>query len=240
VRRPVQHIRRREDGTFALHLEQGAEQYDAVLSTVGPGLMAKLAPDLPAAYLSSLTSLQSMGAVVLTVALDRQLMGEVYWANIPKQEGLPFLALVEHTNMIDARHYDGDHLLYIGDYLEPDHRYFDLSADELLTEIIPYLSKFNPNFRPDWVRGAWIHKAKYAQPVPGLGYADQIPAIRTPLSGLYFASMSQVYPWDRGTNYAVEMGRDVAKMIREDIDAGTLRAQSDGTDRTQLDGVLQP
>ena len=25
--------------------------------------------------------------------------------------------------------------------------------------------------------------------------------------GLYFASMSQVYPWDRGTNFAVALGR---------------------------------
>ena len=43
-----------------------------------------------------------------------------------------------------------------------------------------------------------------------------IPDVRTPLPGLYFASMSQVYPWDRGTNYAVEMGRKVAAMMLED------------------------
>jgi hypothetical protein len=30
---------------------------------------------------------------------------------------------------------------------------------------------------------------------------------------LYFASMSQVYPWDRGTNFAVEIGRRAARMI---------------------------
>jgi hypothetical protein len=40
--------------------------------------------------------------------------------------------------------------------------------------------------------------------------------IRTPLPGLYLASMSQVYPWDRGTNYAVEMGRRTARMLMED------------------------
>jgi hypothetical protein len=60
------------------------------------------------------------------------------------------------------------------------------------------------------VTGAWVHKAKYAQPVPPVGYAAMIPATRTPLPGLFFASMSQVYPWDRGTNYAVELGRRVA------------------------------
>jgi hypothetical protein len=91
-----------------------------------------------------------------------------------------------------------------------------MGVDELLTEFTPHLSKFNPNFRPDWITGAWAHKAVYAQPVPPVGYAALIPDVRTPLPGLYFASMSQVYPWDRGTNYAVEMGRRVAKMIAED------------------------
>jgi hypothetical protein len=44
-----------------------------------------------------------------------------------------------------------------------------------------------------------------------------IPATRTPLPGLFFASMSQVYPWDRGTNYAVELGRRVAAEMIEQI-----------------------
>jgi hypothetical protein len=30
---------------------------------------------------------------------------------------------------------------------------------------------------------------------------------------LYFASMSQVYPWDRGTNFAVEIGRRAARLM---------------------------
>jgi len=192
--------------------------YDAVLSTVGPGLMQRLAPDLPADYLGQLKALKSMGAVVTTIALNRQLMRDgTYWANIPKREGLPFLGLVEHTNMIDPVYYGGDHLIYIGDYLDPDHRYFDLDVDGLLAEFIPHLSKFNPDFRPDWITGAWVHRAKYAQPVPPVGYADMIPAIQTPIPGLYFASMSQVYPWDRGTNYAVEMGRNVARLIQQDV-----------------------
>ncbi len=195
---------------------QAPVAYDTVLSTVSPALMQRLAPDLPANYLAALRGLRSMGAVVTTVALNQPLMPPIYWANIPKQEGLPFLALVEHTNMIDPSHYGGDHLIYIGDYLDPDHAYFGLDADALLAEFVPHLAKFNPNFRPDWVTGAWVHKATYAQPVPPAGYAAMIPDIRTPLAGLYFASMSQVYPWDRGTNYAVEMGRKVAQMIIAD------------------------
>ena len=80
---------------------QAPEEFDQVLSTVGPGLMARLAPDLPPDYLGRLHNLKSMGAVVLTVALDRKLTEDMYWISMPKPEGIPFLALVEHTNMID-------------------------------------------------------------------------------------------------------------------------------------------
>lgn len=222
------------DGAYTLEFADGTVAHaDVVLSTVSPGLMQRIAPDLPADYLAGLRQLKSMGAVVLTVALDRQLLQDgAYWVNVPKREGLPFLALVEHTNMVDPAHYAGDHLLYIGDYLDPDHRYFAMSADELLAEFMPHLRKFNPYFNARWVTDAWVHKATYAQPVPPVNYAAMIPAIRTPLAGLYFASMSQVYPWDRGTNYAVEMGRNVAQMIAEDFDlprhAETDRAEQHG------------
>jgi hypothetical protein len=44
----------------------------------------------------------------------------------------------------------------------------------------------------------------------GLNHSRNIPPIATPLAGLYWASMSQVYPWDRGTNFAVELGQKAA------------------------------
>jgi len=215
---PVHSIQVDPAGGFRLQAQDAPPvHYHRVLSTVSPEFMARMVPELPDSYLGQLTRLRSMGAVVLTVALDRPLTRGIYWINVPKAEGVPFLALVEHTNMIPAAHYAGDRLLYLGNYLDPDHPYFQMDAQEMLAEFLPYLSRFNPDFQPEWVTGAWIHKARYAQPVPPVGYADMIPDVRTPLPGLYFASMSQVYPWDRGTNYAVEMGRRVAGMILADL-----------------------
>lgn len=217
----VQAIRKTAEGLAVTSSALAPATYDVVLSTVGPGLMQRLAPDLPNDYLGQLRQLKSIGAVVMTVALDRPLLADgAYWVNLPKRDGYPFLALVEHTNMIDASHYAGDHLLYLGDYLPADHRYFSLSDDALIAEFMPHLKHFNAAFDPTWVRGAWVHKATYAQPVPPVGYAKMIPDVRTPLPGLYFASMSQVYPWDRGTNYAVEMGRRVAAEILNDAGMG--------------------
>ena len=114
-------------------------------------LMAKLAPDLPESYSASLKALKSMGAVVLVIALDRQFT-QYYWHNLPKEAGFPFLALVEHTNYMDSEHYGGDHIIYCGDYLDPDHEYFSLSKEELLERFLPAFTRFNPDFDRSWVK----------------------------------------------------------------------------------------
>jgi protoporphyrinogen oxidase len=150
----------------------------------------------------------------MILALKHPLSKEgYYWYNIPKSAGFPFLALVEHTNFVPKEHFGGDHLIYVGDYLEPEHEYFTLSQEELLQRFLPSFKFFNPDFQPDWVRKVWLNRTAYAQPVPLVNHSHNIPAIQTPLQGLYFASMSQVYPWDRGTNFAVEIGRRAARLM---------------------------
>jgi len=53
--------------------------------------------------------------------------------------------------------------------------------------------------------------------VVGLNHSQHIPPLTTPLKGLYWASMSQVYPWDRGTNFAVELGERVAAELQQTV-----------------------
>ncbi len=211
---PVERIEAQDAGLLHLSTPAAAAQYEQCLVTVSPARLAKLAPSLPAEYLQGLLDLKSMGAVVMVLALKQQLSEQgYYWYNLPKQAGFPFLALVEHTNYLSANYFGGDHILYAGDYLETDHEYFRLSQEELLERFLPALSRINAKFTPDWVRKSWLFRTKYAQPVPLLDHSQNIPAIQTPIPGLYFASMSQVYPWDRGTNFAVEIGRRAARLM---------------------------
>jgi protoporphyrinogen oxidase len=203
-------------GGMKLALPDGMQQFERCLVTAGPNLLARLAPSLPLEYLRGLIELKSMGAVVLVLALTHQLSEEgYYWYNIPKSAGYPFLALVEHTNFLKPDYFGGDHIVYCGDYLDPEHEYFKLSKEELLMRFLPILPRFNRKFTPAWVRKSWLFRTNYAQPVPLVNHSQNIPAIRTPIPGLYFASMSQVYPWDRGTNFAVQIGRKAARMMLE-------------------------
>jgi protoporphyrinogen oxidase len=206
---------KREHRQLAVRGGGKVESFDKVLVTTSPNLLSKLAPDLPENYLKGLLELKSMGAVVMVLSLNHQLSKEgYYWFNVPKEEGYPFLALNEHTNFVSKEHFGGDRIIYAGDYLEAGHEYFSLSDEELIERFVPALKKFNPDFQRDWVKKAWVFKTNYAQPVPLLNHSKNIPSIQTPIEGLYFASMSQVYPWDRGTNFAVEIGRRAARMMQ--------------------------
>lgn len=219
---PVAHIDQFNSG-LRLTTAAGEESYyDQCLVTTSPKLLLRFAPMLEdhEAYTQKLRQLTSIGAVVVTAALRWPLMKNTYWLNLPADSAakidqeIPFLALVEHTNYIDKIHYGGDHILYMGDYVPTDHPYFSLSDEELSERFLTALHKFNPNFDKSWVRQTWVFRAAYAQPVPFVKQSKVIPELQTPMSGLYFASMSQVYPWDRGTNYAVEIGRRVARLMQ--------------------------
>ncbi|HSR47025.1 MAG TPA: NAD(P)/FAD-dependent oxidoreductase [Anaerolineales bacterium] len=199
-------------GGLTVTTRDGRETFDRCLVTTSPELLARLAPSLPEAYLQGLRSLKAMGAVVLILALRHRLSEQgVYWHNLPKAAGFPFLALVEHTNFLPKEHFNGDHLVYLGDYLDPDHEYFSLTEGELLDRFLPSLNRVNPGFERTWVRKSWLFRTPYAQPIPPLNHSRAIPPLQTPVPGLWFASMSQVYPWDRGTNFAVEVARRAAQ-----------------------------
>lgn len=203
-----------EGGVSVTVAGAGELRFDRCLATCSPALLARLAPELSAHYLKGLTDLHSLGAVVMVLALREPLSPQgYYWYNLPKTAGFPFLALVEHTNFLPPERFGGDTIVYCGDYLEVEHEYFRLGEQELLARFLPALARVNPAFRADWVKGSWLFRTSYAQPVPLVGHSRNIPQIATPLSGLFFASMSQVYPWDRGTNFAVEIGRRAAGLM---------------------------
>jgi protoporphyrinogen oxidase len=182
----------------------GAERYDRVLATVPNDVFAQLTglPEPPIEYFA---------ALCLLLELDRQ-FSDYYWTNVADRD-LPFVGLIEHTNFIDPERYDGRRFLYIANYLEHGHELLGLDPDALLDRYLPGLRKVNPAFDPAWVRDRWLHREPAAQPIVTVGYHERIPPLRTPVAGLYLANTTQVYPEDRGTNYAVRLGDQAAEAV---------------------------
>ena len=202
------------DVRFADGGEPRSERYDAILATTPSPVFERIVPDLPADYSDRLRSARYMAAVLIVLVMNKPL-SHVYWLNVADRT-IPFVGVIEHTNLIGPEHYGGKHIVYLSNYLSTDHPLYAMSHEELLAEYTPHLKKINPDFSPDWIETSYHHRVDGAQPIIGANYSQRIPAHRTPYDGLYLANNTQVYPEDRGTNYNVRMGRQVARMMMED------------------------
>ena len=189
-------------------------EFDAVLATTPSYIFPSLVPPLPDDYLARLMGVNYMAAALIVLVLDRQLT-DVYWLNV-SDRSIPFVAVIEHTNLIGPEHYGGKHIVYLSNYLTTDNALYRMSHEELLAEYLPYLRKINPKFDASWIEESYHHRVGAAQPIIGTRYSERIPSHRTPFAGLYLANTTQIYPEDRGTNYSVRMGREVARMMIEE------------------------
>jgi protoporphyrinogen oxidase len=186
-----------------------------VLATVALPILTKLCKTLPLDYLNQCNSIRYLGNVCLVLRLKRSL-SSTYWLNV-SDPSFPFVGVIEHTNMDDKSHYAGEHIAYISKYLGTDEDLFKLSDQEYFNYCLPFIKKIFPEFSTDWLHGFACWRAEYSQPVISKNYSKLIPNLRAPISGLYLSSMAQVYPEDRGTNYAVREGRKAGKEIIKDI-----------------------
>lgn len=122
------------------------------------------------------------------------------------------MVVVNHTNLMDKVHYNDEHLLYVGNYPDPASSEFSMTKEDLLKRYNPLLQKIHPGYEKDIISYE-VFRAPFAQPIVPTNYSRYIPPMTTPLPHVYLANIEQVYPWDRGTNYAVELGEKVARYI---------------------------
>jgi protoporphyrinogen oxidase len=184
---------------------------DLVLATLPLPTFLDLVPELPDAYTSPARQIRFLGNVCLVLRLNRSL-SSTYWLNVADPT-FPFVGVIEHTNMDAPENYGGERIAYVSKYLPVTDSMFSMGDEELFEYCLPYLNRIFPEFSRDWVNGFHVWRARYSQPVITKRYSHLIPSTRTPISNLWLSTMAQVYPEDRGTNYAIRAGRNVAKEI---------------------------
>jgi protoporphyrinogen oxidase len=187
-----------------------------ILSTVALPILTKICNSFEKSYKEQINQVRYLGNVCLVLRLNKSL-SSTYWLNV-SDPSFPFVGVIEHTNMDDKSKYGNEHIAYISKYLSTDDDLFKLSDSEYYQYCLPYIKKIFPNFNTSWVNGFACWRAKYSQPVICKKYSELIPDFKSPIKGLYIASMAQVYPEDRGTNYAIREGRKAGKaLIAENI-----------------------
>jgi protoporphyrinogen oxidase len=193
--------------------------YDSCIFT---GSSSALAALLPAdgtldGYARKLRSIDYFGAICLVFTSDQNL-GDIYWVNV-NEPGAPFLVFIQHTNFVSPEFYRGKNVYYIGAYLPPDGKMYSMSDTELEALWFNYLPKMFPQFDAKRVAGKFMFRFRAAQHIVDTRYDEKIPDYRTPMPGVYLSNFSQIFPEDRGTNFAVKEGEKVAALVRQDLAA---------------------
>jgi protoporphyrinogen oxidase len=190
--------------------------FDAVIATVPGYTLLEIAPPaLGEAYTAQLRSVRYQAAIVLLM-VSKQSLSHIYWLNIADR-AMPFVGVIEHTNYVPPSEYQGRHLIYVSNYLEQDDPRYSMKANELYELYEPHLKQINPAFDASWIEQKIALRAEAGQPVITCNYSQRIPDHRTPVKGLYLANTLQIYPEDRGTNYSVRLGKNVSKIVDEDL-----------------------
>ncbi len=184
---------------------------DAVLATVPSRFLPRLTPPMPDDYVQRLSSISYQWATCMVLALDRQL-SPFYWLTVCDPD-VPFVAVVEQTNLIEPERYGGNHVVYLSNYVSEGSPILSKSVDEVFEEYVTHLKTINPAFDRSWVREKWLFKDPAGQPVIVANYESLMPAHETPFDGLYLANTSQIYPEDRGQNYSIRLGYRVADLM---------------------------
>ncbi len=212
--RPVK-IASRVDGRWIVDFRGGSETFDLVLSTVAIPELLRIAPDLPAETRARWSSISYAHVLCPVLVVDRPLT-PYYWTNVG-DVGMPFGGFIEHTNYIRASRYGGNHVVYLSDYVLPDDPKWAMPDRGLWELYLPAVSRIAPAFGDARVLERHVFRAEYAQPIVGTHYSRVLPPVRTGVPGLYSASMAQIYPEDRGQNFAVRVARLAAEAVLEDL-----------------------
>lgn len=211
---PVVSIDRLASGKFEVVTKRGKESFDQLIIAAAPEPFLAMAGSLlPDRFKEELAEYKYLGAICAVMILDRPLT-DYYWLNINDPD-FPFLGIIEQSNFVDPKEYAGNHPVYLSKYLESDSSFFSLDDNSIWEAYIPWIKKVRPEFDPSWIKERYVFRAKFAQPVITSKYSDILPKYKTPIPGLWWVSMSHVYPWDRGMDHAFRAGIDLANSLKQ-------------------------
>ena len=194
--------------------------FDRVVWTAALEPLVRTIVDPPAEAVRRARSIEYVAATQMILILRRR-QSDFYWLNNLDPQ-ITFGGLVEHTNLVPAEDYGGEHVLYVINYHRPgDRRFTRVAARTLLDYHLPSLEKVLPEFRVDDVIRVHCVREAYSSPLYDMGFAARMPPYADFLPGVDVCGMFQVYPEDRNMSHCVANAR---RYVRRRFTEGSAKA----------------
>jgi protoporphyrinogen oxidase len=184
---------------------------DAVLATIPTAILAPLVKPVNAVFADQLAAIPYMGAICVVLALKSQVL-PVYWLNVA-DPGYDFGGMIEQTNFVSPEEYGGRHLVYFSRYLPWTNPLWTTTDDLLIEKAVEQLGQAaGRSLKSELIRG-WVFRGKYAASRTEVGFYRLIPQFRSPVQGLFVASMCHIYPDERSVNNSIRVAAEAVRAM---------------------------
>ena len=196
--------------------DEQSKYFDFVVSTLPSPVAAKaLEKVLSEREVQKLRSLKYMASMNLILETEERVFEREYWVS-NCVSSVSTLVFVQHTNFVDSSHYNNKHILYVGNYLSTDSPLWSKSQEELEAMYTSELADLTGKHIK--ITNSFLFRATNSQPIFDASFLSNMPTFTTTHPRLFFANLDMTYPHDRGTNYAVKLGRSVARKLLPTLD----------------------
>lgn len=189
---------------------------DIILSTLPYPISCKVIKEvLGEEYVKEQNKRKYLFAINLILKTKKPILPNTYWLNISAKD-VPIMCIVQHTNFVSSTQYGGDEICYLAWYVDENSELMKMNEKEISNFVLPYLKKITPTNQeiPEVVG---LFKAPFAQPIFDEEFITIPRDFITPAKNVFIANMDMTYPYDRGTNYAVQLGKDVSDFVLKTI-----------------------
>jgi len=218
-------VRSDADRLVAIKTEQGEVSGSQFLFTPSFPIIADIFEgSVEPSWIDSLRRVRYLGNMCLVLRLNQSL-SDTYWLNV-NDPGFPFVGVIEHTNFDSPDNYKGTHIAFLSRYLAVEDPIWSYSDEQYVEFALQHLKRMFPEMNSSWIVEHRVWRAEYAQPVTERGYSQYVPKSETPFQNAFISTMAQIYPEDRGTNYAIREGRTAAELLSKRLLLEPMNIQS--------------
>jgi protoporphyrinogen oxidase len=208
---PVESLEIVENSLLSVGTPKGRIDGDKFLFTIPSFFVSNLLEPFNKHLATSLSRIEYFGAVC-TIIESRVPFGKYYWLNVA-DPGFLFGGVIEHTNMVDPKHYNGSHIAYLSRYFAHDEPLASQTTSEIESRMMHDVQRLYPHITDACVKSIHTFRTSTAATVCDLNFSLKIPQCRTEVGGLYLATMAHIYPDERSVNNSIRVASEACAVM---------------------------
>jgi protoporphyrinogen oxidase len=203
---------------------QGSTQsFDRVVLTMPAPVAARLCPQLSEDEQKRLAGIEYQGIICASLLLRRPLAG--YYVTNITDEGLPFTGVIEMSNLVDRRHFNGNTLVYVPKYVTADDPAWNWTEARIRECFLAGLERIYRHFQPDDVLAFKVSRVKHVLALTTLNYSQRLPPLITSVPGVAIVNSAHIVNGTLNVNETIQLAERALRALLGNPDSLPFSAQ---------------